>query len=340
MWLLSLLMAEHNDANKLKNNTKQTMKKLILTVVALMGATALFAQTDVVATFQQGLANAKSGDYTTAINNFQEVIDASWDIEEPDANQTKAIAGSKKFIVTCYNKMGIAAINAKQYDEAIAAFTEAANIAELYEDVANMNKNRTLIGQVYQVQGADAFNAEDYATAIAVFSKGFEADPRNTEMALNLAESYFRSNMYQDGMRICSEIASLNPGKYADAIASAHAKMDMYTNNEVAKFQQANDYDGIIALAEQLPDAAQAQKVIMQAYYGKKNFNKMVEISAAAIEAQTTDEGRSNIYYLLGVAYNELEMFDKAIEAMSNVTAGSNVANAQAVIEALTAQAE
>ena len=82
------------------------MKKLILTVVALMGATALFAQTDVVATFQQGLANAKSGDYTTAINNFQEVIDASWDIEEPDANQTKAIAGSKKFIVTCYNKMG------------------------------------------------------------------------------------------------------------------------------------------------------------------------------------------------------------------------------------------
>ena len=66
----------------------------------------------------------------------------------------------------------------------------------------------------------------------------------------------------------------------------------------------------------------------------------MVEISAAAIEAQTTDEGRSNIYYLLGVAYNELEMFDKAIEAMSNVTAGSNVANAQAVIEALTAQAE
>ncbi len=314
------------------------MKKLIMTVVALMGATTLFAQTDVVATFQQGLGNAKSGNYTEAIQQFQSVIDAGWDIDEPDANQQKAIAGSKKFIVTCYNKMGVAAINAKEYETAITNFTEAANLAELYEDVAAMNKNRTLIGQVYQVQGADAFNSEDYATAIAVFSKGYEADPRNTDMALNLAESYFKSDMYQDGMKICSKIAALNPDKFAEAIAAAQSKMDMYTNNEVAKLQMANDYDGIIAMAEQLDDAGMAAKITMQAYYGKKDFNKMIELSAAAIEAQTTDEGRSDIYYLLGVAYNEKEQFDQAIAAMQKVTAGNNVANAQAVIAALTAK--
>lgn len=309
-----------------------------MTVVALMGATTLFAQTDVVATFQQGLGNAKSGNYTEAIQQFQSVIDAGWDIDEPDANQQKAITGSKKFIVTCYNKMGVAAINAKEYETAITNFTEAANLAELYEDVAAMNKNRTLIGQVYQVQGADAFNSEDYATAIAVFSKGYEADPRNTDMALNLAESYFKSDMYQDGMKICSKIAALNPDKFAEAIAAAQSKMDMYTNNEVAKLQMANDYDGIIAMAEQLDDAGMAAKITMQAYYGKKDFNKMIELSAAAIEAQTTDEGRSDIYYLLGVAYNEKEQFDQAIAAMQKVTAGNNVANAQAVIAALTAK--
>ena len=314
------------------------MKKLIMTVVALLGATTLFAQTDVVATFQQGLGNAKSGNYTEAIQQFQSVIDAGWDIDEPDANQQKAIAGSKKFIVTCYNKMGVAAINAKEYETAITNFTEAANLAELYEDVSAMNKNRTLIGQVYQVQGADAFNSEDYATAIAVFSKGYEADPRNTDMALNLAESYFKSDMYQDGMKICSKIAALNPDKFAEAIAAAQAKMDMYTNNEVAKLQMANDYDGIIAMAEQLDDAGMAAKITMQAYYGKKDFNKMIELSEAAIAAQATDEGRSDIYYLLGVAYNEKEQFDQAVAAMQKVTAGNNVANAQAVIAALTAK--
>ena len=312
------------------------MKRLIMTVVALMGATTLFAQTDVVATFQQGLANAKGGNFADAIAQFEQVIEASYDIDEPDANQMKAIAGSKKFLVTCYNKMGLADINAKAYDAAIEHFTDAANYAELYEDIAAMNKNKALIGQVYQVQGADAFNSEDYATAIAVFSKGFEADPRNTDMALNLAESYFRSNMYQDGMRICTSIAALNADKFAEAIAEAQAKMDMYTNNEVAKLQMANDYDGIIAMAEQLDDVAMAQKITMQAYYGKKDYAKMVELSEAALAAQTTDEGRSDVYYLLGVAYNEMEQFEKAIAAMKSVTAGGNVANAQAVIAALT----
>ena len=193
------------------------MKKLIMTVVALMGATSLFAQTDIVAVFQQGLGNAKVGNYTEAIAQFQEVVDASWDIEEPDANQQKAIVGSKKFIVTCYNKLGVAAFNAKNYDEAINNFNEAANLAEMYEDIAAMNKNRSYVGQMYQAKGADAFNSEDYATAIEVFSKGYAADPRNTDMALNLAESYFKSDMYQEGMKICAKIAQLNAEKFAIA---------------------------------------------------------------------------------------------------------------------------
>lgn len=314
------------------------MKKLFTTVVALMCATTLFAQTDVVATFSQGLANAKAGNFAEAIGQFQEVIDAGWDIEEPDVNQQKAIAGSKKFVVTCYNKLGIAAYNEKNFEEAIANFTEAANLAELYEDVAAMNKNQAYVGQMYEAQGAEAFNSEDYATAIAVFSKGYEADPRNTTMALNLAESYFKSDMYQDGMSVCAKIMKLNADKFAEAIAAAQAKMDMYTNNEVAKLQMANDYDGIIAMAERLDDAAMAAKITMQAYYGKKDFNKMIELASAALEAQVTDEGRSDINYLLGVAYNEKEMFEQAIATMKLVTAGNNVANAQAVITALTAQ--
>lgn len=312
------------------------MKKLFLMVVALMSASTLFAQTDIVATFQQAVGNAKVANYDEAINQFMSIIDASYDIDEPSENEAKVIMGAKKFLVTCYNKKGTDAAIAKDYDTAVASFTEAANYAELYEDIAAMNKNRAAIGQVYQVQGAEAFNSGDYATAIAVFSKGFEADPRNTEMALNLAESYFRSNAYQDGMKICSRISSLNPDKFGEAIAEAQAKMDLYTNNQIAKMQQANDHDGIIAMAEQLDDAAMAKKIIMQAYYGKKDFAKMIAYADEAVAAQTTDEGRSDIYYFVGVAYNELEQFDNAIATMQKVVAGNNVANAKAVIEGLT----
>jgi tetratricopeptide (TPR) repeat protein len=316
------------------------MKKLFLMVVAMFSATTLFAQTDIVTLAKQGTEAAKAGNLDQAIVLFEEVLNGYWDIEAPTANDEKAKAMAEKYIVTCYNMLGGRAYNAKDYETAINYFQMAADTAELYNNNVDRNKNLSFVGKCYEAMGATAFNSGNYAEAIEVFAKGYAADSRNTAMALNLAESYFKSNQYQDGMRVCSEIAALNPDKYGDAVAAANAKMDMYTNNEVAKLQQANDYDGIIALAEQLPDAAMAQKVIMQAYYGKKSFNKMVEISAEAIAAQTTDEGRSDIYYLLGVAYNELEMFDKAVEAMKNVTAGNNVANAQAVIEGLTPAAE
>lgn len=112
--------------------------------------------------------------------------------------------------------------------------------------------------------------------------------------------------------------------------------------------QMANDYDGIIALAEQLPDAAMAAKVVMQAYYGKKDFNKMIDIYDEALAVQTTDEGRSDIHYWVGVAYNEKiegsanaeHVKNQAIAAFRKVTAGRNVANAQSVVQQLTAPAK
>ena len=324
------------------------MKKLFLTLVALMGATTLFAQTDMVATFQQAMGNAKTKNYAEAIEQFQAVIDAYYDLDEPDANQEKSFAGAKKYIVLCYHFLGGSAFNAKNYDEAAGYFTEAANLAELYDNVGDMNKNRQFAGQCYEAKGAEAFNTGDYATAIEIFSKGYEADKYNTSMALNLAESFFRSDKYTEGMKVASEIAALNPEKFPEAVAEAQNKMDMYTNNQIAKLQQAKDYDGIIALADQLEDAGMAQKLILQAHYYKKEFDKMIAMESEAVAAQTTEAGRSDVYYWIGVAHNEkiekavnpeIEK-NKAVTAFRKVTAGQNVANAKAAIQALTAPAK
>jgi tetratricopeptide (TPR) repeat protein len=311
------------------------MRKLFMTVVALMGATTLFAQSDIVATFQQAVANAKAKNYTEAIDQFQSIIDESWDIEEPDANQQKAIMGAKKFIVTCYSNMGNAAAASGDYATAIENFTIAAETAYLYDDVAAMNKNNALVGQVYQAQGADAFNNGDYATAIDVFSKGFAADPRNTDMGLNLARSYFNSDRYEEGMGVCRKIAALNPEKFGEAVETAKQLMNDNTNNQIVKLTEANDFDGIILLAGSLEDAALAQKVIMQAYYNKKDFAKMVELSKAALEAQATDEGRSDIHYLTGVAYYESDNFEAAKAELLNVTAGDYVEVAKSLVASM-----
>ena len=124
--------------------------------------------------------------------------------------------------------------------------------------------------------------------------------------------------------------------------------MDMYTNNQIAMLQQAKDYDGIIALADKLEDAGMAQKLILQAHYYKKEYDKMIAMESEAIAAQTTEAGRSDVYYWIGVAYNEkIEtaanaevVKNQAVTAFRKVTVGQNVANAKTAVQALTAPAK
>ncbi|MCX4262583.1 MAG: tetratricopeptide repeat protein [Alistipes sp.] len=311
------------------------MKKFILSVAALMCSVTLFAQSEIVTTFNEAVTAAKGKNYSEALDLFNKVIDEGIDSE--DATVQGLVTKSKSLVSTCYQSMGTAAAAAGNYDEALANLQKAAETAELYDNARALTKAKQTIANVYQAQGADAFNAGDYATAIEVFSKGYEANPRNTDMALNLAESYFKSDRYQEGMAICADIEKLPEAKYAEAIAEAQAKMSLYTNNEVAKLQMANDYDGIIAMAEQLDNEALAKKIALQAYLGKKDYNKVIELAEAAAAVQPNDEERSDVYYLLGMAYNAKgNAPEKTIEAMKKVTAGDKVAVAQKAIADLS----
>lgn len=97
-------------------------------------------------------------------------------------------------------------------------------------------------------------------------------------MALNLAMSYCELGKYAEGMAIYEDIAALTNPKYEDAVAKANEMMTLYTNNEVAKLQANNDYDGIIAMADALlaknPASAVAHKVRLQAYSSKQDSRR------------------------------------------------------------------
>ena len=190
---------------------------------------------------------------------------------------------------------------------------------------------------VYQSQGGEYFNGGNYEKAAEIFAKGYEADKKNTAMALNLAESYFKMDKYAEGVKVCSEIAALPAGqKYDAAIADAKAKVAMYTNNKIAQLQQANDFDGIIAMAETLEDKALAQKITIQAYLLKKDYDKVIELGEAAAEAQADEADKSSVYFQLGTAYNSKEKKEQAIAALKKVTAGPSVEAAKAALAELT----
>ena len=95
----------------------------------------------------------------------------------------------------------------------------------------------------------------------------------------------------------------------------------------------------------QAASPALAEKIRLEAYNGKKDYVKVIELGDAAAAAQTTDEDRSSIYFVVGAAYNTLynnsgnknEIYrTKAIATLQKVTAGDKVAAAKTALTSLT----
>lgn len=311
------------------------MKKIFVSAVALMAALSLSAQ-DVTTIFNEAGAAFNAKDFAGAAAKFEQVIDLGIDNEEV-ASQ---VATAKATLPKCYYYLGGAAIKSQNYDEALKNFSKSAELAELYGDMTQMGKSNGWVAKIYQIQGGSAFNNKDYATAVNIFEKGYKADPDNTGMALNLAMSYCELGEYEKGMDIYEAIAAKTHPKYAEDAETARKMMALYTNNKVAEMQQAGDFDGIIAMAdaqlEKNPASALFQKVRLQAYSGKKDYAKVIELGEAAAEAQADAADKSLMYYVLGSAYNAKEMRDQAIAAFQKVTDGEAAENAKAALAELT----
>ena len=312
---------------------------------ALLAVGLASAQSEVIAKFNDGAKAVQEKNYASAITLFETVIDKGMDSE--DSKILNCVATAKKYLPTCYQGVGLTAASQKNYPKAIEYLSKAAEVAELYGNTTAKQKANMILAKVYQVQGGEAFNAKDYATAASVFEKGYAANPRNTDMALNLATSYCELGKYDEGMAIYDKICKMPAEKYADAIAKAQANKALYTNNKVASMQQAGDFDGVIAMADKLAVSAPAlaEKIRVEAYNGKKDFAKVIALGEAAAAAQTTEEDKSAIYFLVGAAHNanynasgnkDVASREKAISALQKVTAGASVEAAKAALADLT----
>ncbi|MBQ1939620.1 MAG: tetratricopeptide repeat protein [Alistipes sp.] len=310
------------------------MKKLFVSMLALMAVCTLSAQ-DVKTVFNEGGAAYSAKNFKLAAEKFEQVIAEGMDVEGMEST----VESAKTYLPKCYYMLGGMAARQKNLDAALENFTKAADAAELYGDATAADNYKKWVGKIYQMKGGEAFNTKDYATAVQVFEKGYAADANNTAMALNLAMSYCELGEFEKGMDIYEAVASKTHPKYAEDAATAKKMMALYTNNEVAKLQGEGNFEGIIALADtQLaknPTSALFQKVRLQAYLGKKDYKSVIAHAEEAVAAQVDAEDQGDVYFLVGAAHNALEQRDQAIAAFKKVTAGANLANAQAALAEL-----
>lgn len=314
------------------------MKKIILSFAALAAVLTAAAQSNVTELYNQGATAMNGKNFTESARLFEQVVEEGMTSEDPTVMQQ--VENAKKYVVSSYRNLGLAAFKAGNHDEALEKLNVALERAEEYGDTKGKNGVNTIIAGVYQAQGGNAFNNKEWAAAAEIFEKGYAANPRNTKMANWLGTCYCELGDFDKGMEVLSAVAANKAPRAAEDAAEAKRLMALYTNNRVAALQEANDFDGIVAMADAMIAAdesnALAHKVRIQAYMSKKDFAKVIELGESAAAAQVEDEDKSDVYFTLGAAYNAKEMKPQAIAALQKVTSGANVAAAKESIADLS----
>ncbi len=301
------------------------MKRVFFAAAALFAFGTLSAQTaeDVTAKFNEAAGLMNSKNFAGALAAFNEVVTLGADVEGVETTVSQA----QTYIPTCYFRVGLDHAQANRLDEALESFNSAVETGELYSNPKVMKNAKTMIARVYTMKGGAAFNNGDYAAAAEVFAKGYEANPNDTKLAINLAKSYCEMGRLDDGVKVYQGILAQTSPRFEEDKAVARKDMDYYFLKTIAEMTNENAEDeAVIAVAEKWVAVdntdPQANKVLLQQYGAAKNFDKVIELAEGVAALQTSEEDKSEVYYTLGVAYNAKEQKPQAIAALKKVTAG------------------
>lgn len=311
---------------------------MLACAIAFTGALKAQTAEEVQTKFNEAaeLYNAKN--YVDAIALFEEVVEMG---QTTDADVEKIVSNARVSASKASYALGGAAAKGKNYDEAIIYFAKCSDFADI-DDPLQRNKAENMIAKVYEVQGNTLLAAEDYAGAAAVYMKGVDRNSKNASLSNLAAQCYAKSGDMEKAEELYKGVIELGAknSKYA---AIAEQAKDAYASDMLSNSMEdvkSGKYDDVKVTVEKVfevaPGNATAYMMLLQAANAAKKYDDVVANGSAAVEAQLTEEGKSNASMLVGAAYQNKGDKAKAIAAYKAVTAGPNVAAAKGAITELS----
>ncbi len=255
------------------------------------------------------------------------------------AEAADIVADAQKYLPMCYQQKGADLYKAQKIDEAIAAFTKAGELAELQGDVMMTRKMGRTVSQLYMMQGISAFNAKDYAKALESFQKGREQDPDNVQLAYFTAKSYAELKELDKAVELYKQVIERGAenSKFEKQASDARADLDQYLLVATSEAAKAGDLEKVQAYVAEIPESAGANLLLIQTANNLKKYDVVTAKGAEAYAVQTDDVQKSNIAFLIGVAFQNRGNNAKAAEWLRKVTTGPNVSQAKALLADVTA---
>ncbi len=280
------------------------------------------------------LINAKK--FVEAIPVMEEAIKLG---QAVGADAAEITTEAQKMLPKLYLQKGVGAVRAKQMDQAIAALEKAGNLADLQGDMMTMRQAGRLVSNIYMAVGIESFNTKNYTKALESFSKGLEQDPDNIQLAYFTAKSHAEMGQLEQAMGLYKQVidAGAENSKFAKPAADAKADMANYMLVAASEAAKAGDIEKVQTYVAAIPENADANLLLIQTANNLKKYDVVIAKGAEAYAAQTDAEKKSDVAFLVGVAYQNKGNNAKAAEWLRKVTAGANVAAAKALLADVTA---
>jgi len=315
------------------------MRKFSFIVAALFAASVcvVSAQTadEAIAKFKEGAEKAQAKNFAGAAADYESALAIAKQVE----GQDELISTINQQLPTVYLYQGVTAIKAKDFDTSISSLNKAKTIAKENGVMNVMKQASRYLSLAYQTQGADAFNAKDYKNALVAFEKGYAEDPTNVKLANLTAKSYAELGQIDKAAEIYNNTITKNEAntKYAAEVAAAKADLNQYLLVEGSKFATAKDLESLVALADGVGAKSEGvQLLTIQLANSLKKYDVVIARGENAAAIQTKPEDKSDVYLMLGAAYQNKDNVAKAIETLKKVTAGESVAQAKSLIAELS----
>jgi len=262
-------------------------------------------------------------DYANSVESYNNCIDACLMLGA-QGNDLKVKA--EKQLANAYYKHAINLYKGKKFDQAINTFKKAGDQAKKVADTKLQKKAMAYVPKVYTSIGLGLIKKKDLENAMNKFNKALQLNPKYNKAFYGQGLVYKEKGETENMKKAFDKVIEIGPEGNKTVIKT----MDIakkYFIAEGGKAVQKEQFDKAINLLntsfEYGNSNANAFYYIAIAYNGKKQWQEAVDAGNKAIEFEKNN--KTNIYFILGNAYEGKGDKQLACNAYKNVTSGPNV---------------
>ena len=286
------------------------MKKLITIVATMLCAGAVYAQdlATVTETYNNGITANEAGNVEMALQNFKEALVLAEALGDEGAEIATNCKNSIPILMLSLAKK---AVNATEYEKAVAGLKETIEVATKY-GVDNVADEATvLIPQVLMQKANVFFNDKDYAGAAEAYKAVLAEDANNGMASLRLGAA-LKALGDKDGAIEAFQAAIAN----GQDKAAGKQLVNLYQQDAKASLK-AKKYDDAIAAALESVKYGETPTAYQLAGTAASNGGKTkqaIEYFEKYIELAPTAKNSGDIHFSIAVSYQQLKDNAKAKE--------------------------